>query len=64
MRLLEGEPLDDLLRDQLHFNDEGQTRYAEAIFQTMGGVLVGESPLGDLEGVTPLGLIQSYGLAP
>jgi lysophospholipase L1-like esterase len=57
----EGLPLDDYLFDALHFNDRGQTLYAEEIFQTLGGVLVGPSPLGG-DPRTPLGAERSYGV--
>ncbi|MCB9544407.1 MAG: SGNH/GDSL hydrolase family protein [Myxococcales bacterium] len=51
------------LYDALHFNDLGQTRYAEEIFQTLGGVYLGPSPLGG-EPRSPLGAEQSYGFVP
>ena len=51
--------LDDYLYDSLHFNDRGQTFYAEEVFMALGGVLVGPSPLGG-EPRTPLGLTRSY----
>ncbi len=55
----EGLPLHELLADQVHFNEEGHTFYAEEVFTTLGGVLVGPNPL--FEGSTPLGLRRSYG---
>ena len=39
-------PLDDFLADALHFNDAGHQFYAEEIFKTLGGVDLGEPPLG------------------
>lgn len=57
-------PLDDLLLDELHFNDEGQTRYAEAIFETLGGVLIGPGPLRNQHGLSPLGEDRGFGLTP
>ncbi|MCA9548312.1 MAG: SGNH/GDSL hydrolase family protein [Myxococcales bacterium] len=59
----DGLPLDDYLYDQLHFNDAGQQLYAESVFESLGGVLVGPSPLG-AQGATPLGLTRHFGLAP
>ena len=59
----QGLPLHDYLYDQLHFNDLGQTLYAEEIFETLGGVLVGPSPLGDT-GSRLLGLRRNYGVSP
>jgi lysophospholipase L1-like esterase len=59
----QGLPLHDYLYDQLHFNDLGQSLYAEEVFETLGGVLVGESPLGST-GTSPLGLRRSYGVSP
>lgn len=58
----EGLPLDDYLYDSLHFNDAGHTRYAEVIFEALGGVLVGPSPLEG--GRTPLGLEHHVGVLP
>ena len=55
--------LDDYLYDSLHFNDRGQTLYAEEIFKTLGGILIGESPLGG-EPRSPLGLEKNYSFAP
>ncbi|MEE2779304.1 MAG: GDSL-type esterase/lipase family protein [Myxococcota bacterium] len=60
----EGLPLDDMLLDELHFNDLGQTRYAEAIFESLGGVLIGPSPLRDRHGQHPLGQDHGFGLVP
>jgi len=57
----QGLPLHDYLYDQLHFNDLGQSLYAEEVFTTLGGVLVGESPLGET-GASPLGLRRNYGV--
>ncbi|MEZ4464951.1 MAG: SGNH/GDSL hydrolase family protein [bacterium] len=51
------------LYDALHFNDLGQTRYAEEIFMALGGVLLGPSPLGG-EPRSPLGAEQTYGFVP
>ncbi len=56
---MELDSLDDYLYDELHFNDRGQTFYAEEIFKTLGGVLVGDSPL-DGSPRSPLGLEQSW----
>jgi hypothetical protein len=39
------QPLDDLLYDPLHFNDAGQTFYAEEVLRALGGVRIGASPL-------------------
>ena len=55
------DPLDDYLYDALHFNDRGHTLYAEEIFQTLGGALIGDSPLGG-EPRSPLGDEQSWSL--
>ncbi len=49
------EPIDDLLIDAVHSNDAGHQAYADEIFYTIGGVVVG---------TTPLGLDRSYALAP
>jgi len=59
----DGLPLDDYLYDMLHFNHAGATLYAEIIFQSLGGVFVGESPLPP-HGLTPLGAIHDFGLSP
>ena len=59
----QGLPLHDYLYDELHFNDLGHTLYAEEVFETLGGVLLGPNPLGDT-GKTPLGLRRNYGVAP
>jgi lysophospholipase L1-like esterase len=60
----EGLPLDDYLSDSLHFNGRGQTFYAEEIFKTLGGVLVGESsPLSDSPRA-PQGAVHDFGIAP
>jgi len=59
----QGLPLHDYLYDQLHFNDLGQTLYAEEVFETLGGVLIGNNPLGEM-GATPIGLRRNYGLSP
>ncbi|MCA9537702.1 MAG: hypothetical protein KC620_02365 [Myxococcales bacterium] len=56
----DGLPLHDYLFDALHFNDMGQTIYAEEVFRTLGGVYIGDSPLS--HGVAPLGLRRSYGV--
>jgi lysophospholipase L1-like esterase len=52
-------PLDDYLYDALHFNDDGQTFYAQEVFQSLGGVLVGDSPLGGSPS-TPLNTRPSF----
>jgi len=57
------EELDYYLYDALHFNDYGQTFYAEEVFKALGGVLVGESPLGG-EPRTPLGLDRNWSFIP
>ena len=56
----QGLPLHEYLYDQLHFNARGQALYAEELFMTLGGVLVGPSPMEDF-GRTPLGLERNYG---
>lgn len=48
--------------DALHFNDIGQTLYAETLFETLGGVLVGFSPLP--HGRAPIGLEPGYSFLP
>jgi lysophospholipase L1-like esterase len=40
------DPLDEYLYDALHFNDRGHTLYAEEIFMTLGGFVIGDGPLG------------------
>lgn len=57
----QGLPLHEYLYDQLHFNARGQALYAEELFMTLGGVLVGPSPMTDF-GRSPLGLERNYGL--
>jgi lysophospholipase L1-like esterase len=57
------DPLDDYLSDSLHFNDRGHTLYAEEIFMTLGGALVGESPLAG-QARTDIGVNPSWSLAP
>jgi lysophospholipase L1-like esterase len=59
----QGTDVNTILADSLHFNDIGQTLYAEEIFKTLGGVLVGPSPLGG-QPRTPLGTDQQFSLAP
>jgi len=54
--------LDDYLFDALHMNEAGANHYAETVFEVLGGVLVGPSPLDS--GATPLGLDKSYALVP
>jgi lysophospholipase L1-like esterase len=51
--------LDDYLYDSLHFNDRGQTFYAEEVFKSLGGVLIGDSPLGG-EPRSPLGTTHNW----
>ncbi len=58
----DGLPLGDYLYDTLHFNGAGQQLYAESIFESLGGIVVGESPLGP-EAASPLGLSRHFGLA-
>jgi lysophospholipase L1-like esterase len=55
-------PLDDYLYDPLHFNDLGQTFYAEEILRTLGGVHVGASPLH--HGRASYGADQSWSFTP
>lgn len=55
-----GVDLTTYLYDALHFAHPGQIAYAEEIFEVLGGVLIGESPLGEL-GATPLGADRAYG---
>lgn len=50
------------LYDALHFAHPGQVAYAEEIFEVLGGVLIGESPLGEF-GVAPLGAERAYGFS-
>ncbi len=57
------EDLDSYLADALHFNNLGHTFYAEEVFKTLGGVLVGDSPLGG-EPRSPLGLSQDFSFVP
>lgn len=52
--------LTSYLYDALHFSDPGHIAYAEEIFEVLGGVLIGENPLGEL-GATPLGADRAYG---
>ncbi len=59
----EGENISGYLADPLHMNNEGHVAYAEEIFRTLGGVLLGPSPLG-VEGHTPIGLRRHFGVAP
>jgi len=59
----DGLPLHDYLYDELHFNDLGQTLYAEEVFETLGGVLIGPNPLGE-DGASYLGLRRDYGVSP
>lgn len=53
------ESLDDYLYDSLHFNDLGQTFYAEEVFKALGGVLIGDSPLGG-QPRSPLGTTHNW----
>lgn len=55
-----GIDLTSYLYDALHFAHPGQVAYAEEIFEVLGGVLIGPSPLGEL-GKTPLGADRAYG---
>lgn len=55
--------VDDILADPLHFNDIGQTLYAEEVFKALGGILVGPSPLGG-QPRTPLNLEQQFSVTP
>jgi lysophospholipase L1-like esterase len=57
------ESLDDYLFDSLHFNDYGHTFYAEELFRALGGLLVGENPLGG-NPRSPLGLEHNWSFAP
>ena len=54
--------VDDLLADTLHLNGAGHTLYAEEIFEVLGGVLVGESPIPTY-GSSPLGLEKIFSFA-
>ncbi len=56
----EGLPLDD----SLHFNHYALTHYAESVFQTLGGVFLGDTPFPDHGGESELGLEQIWGIAP
>jgi len=50
--------------DPLHFSAKGQVLYAEELFRSLGGVLIGDtSPLGEL-GHSPLGTEQDFGFVP
>ena len=49
--------------DPLHFSALGQVLYAEELFKSLGGVLIGHSPLGEL-GHSPLGVEQDFGFVP
>jgi len=49
--------------DSLHFNNLGQTLYAEEIFKSLGGVLVGPSPL-EFNQRSPLGLETAFSVTP
>ncbi len=40
--------LDDLLYDQLHFNDAGHVFYADEIFRTLGGVVLGPTTQAEI----------------
>jgi len=56
------DPLDDYLADMLHFNDLGHTLYAEEVFLTLGGALIGDSPLGG-QPRNNIGLSPTWSLA-
>ena len=56
-------PLDDYLFDPLHFNAEGHTVYAETLFQVLGGVLIGPSPLSP-NGSADIGLAHTWSWVP
>ena len=56
-------PAPRVLYDPLHFNALGQTVYAETIFQVLGGVLIGESPL-EPNGSAPLGSRHLFSWVP
>lgn len=49
--------------DPLHFSALGQVLYAEELFKSLGGVLIGDSPLGEL-GNSPLGTERDFGFVP
>lgn len=49
--------------DPLHFSALGHVLYAEELFKSLGGVLIGDSPLGEL-GHSPLGVEQDFGFVP
>ena len=55
-----GIDLTTYLYDALHFSHPGQIAYAEEIFELLGGVLIGENPLGEMAH-SPLGTERSYG---
>lgn len=50
--------------DPLHFSAKGQVLYAEELFRSLGGILIGDaSPLGEL-GHSPLGTERDFGFVP
>ena len=49
--------------DPLHFSAKGQVLYAEELFKSVGGILLGDSPLGEL-GNSPLGTDRDFGFTP
>jgi lysophospholipase L1-like esterase len=57
------DPLSDYLADMLHFNDRGHSLYAEEIFLTLGGALIGDSSLGG-QSRDNIGLSPTWSLAP
>jgi len=56
------DPLDDYLADALHFNDRGHTLYAEEIFMTLGGFVIGDGPLNG-QARANIGSTPSWSLA-
>ncbi len=56
--------VNSMMADPLHMNSKGHTWYAERIFETLGGVLVGaDTNILEL-GTAPLGLETRVGLRP
>ncbi len=49
--------------DLLHFGAKGQVLYAEELFKSLGGILIGDSPLGEL-GTSPIGTERDFGFVP
>ena len=49
--------------DLLHFGAKGQVLYAEELFKSLGGILIGDSPLGEF-GSSPIGIERDFGFVP